>query len=148
MTLAQYVPEYDNSIIEPLLNPEAGADGTVPADPTINPNICLTPKSAAELAEVLVGLRPELFYAPPIKQAPASPFRFKGGHDGFGAVPWFRFPKLSGMTSKGAPVSWPDGTERDAAVLADYFGMPGLVGNPTAILDEILLDIGTVVEGQ
>ena len=90
----------------------------------INKQYCLTKPSALVLAS-LFDSKPAVIDLPPIAQAPASPFSFN--HN----VPWLKFP---------------DGTLRNAGVLASYWGMPGV---PYAqALDYAKLDVSTPVEGQ
>lgn len=90
----------------------------------INERYCLLPTSAKVLATLFTPA-PEVFEAPPIIQASGSPFFFN--HN----VPWLRFA---------------DGTERNAAVLAGYWGMPGVPYSQA--LDYAKKDITDVVEGQ
>jgi len=117
MTALDYTPEYDNSVFEYHKN-------TPSVIVPINARYCLT-ETSAKLLATLFHPAPTIYSAPPIHQANGSPFAFNR------TVPWFRFT---------------DGTERNAAVLANYWGMPGV--DPVHVLDYVKADIETPVEGQ
>lgn len=119
MEASEYRPVYDEDVKEYLAEDPLAR----PAVP-INPHYCLTMTSAVILLS-LFHSAPTIFLAPPIKQAPGSPFGFTK------LVPWFRFA---------------DGTERNAAVLASYWGMPGVPYSEA--LHYAQIDIDTPVEGQ
>ena len=115
MTPSQYVPEFDDTVREQLL----GRNDSV----AINPRCCLTVTSAKLMAS-LFAPKPDIFIAPPIQQAPGSHFAQAFNH----GVPWFRFA---------------DGTERNAADLAQYWGMPGVPLSQVMVFVQI--DIATPV---
>jgi hypothetical protein len=138
MNAADYRPIYDDSVYE-FLPGWTDATGNILTDSTGNPTAgvaaarvqwainkqyCLMPASAVSLAS-LFDPKPAIVNLPPIGQATGSPFAFN--HN----VPWLKFA---------------DGTLRNAAVLASYWGMPGV---PYAkALDYAKLDVATPVEGQ
>ncbi len=117
MDVKDYVPQYDNTIFEYHKNTPSVTQG-------INERCCLMETSARVLATILHPT-PTIFLAPPIKQAPGSPFAFNKW------VPFFRFPS---------------GIERNAADLASYWVMPGV--QTADILKYVQIDIDTPVEGQ
>ena len=117
MNVTDYTPEYDPSVYEYHKNsPDTFWQ--------INPRYCLTGPSAVVLAS-LFSAKPTIFLAPPVSQAAGSPFGFNKW------VPWFKFA---------------NGVVRNAAVLSQYWGMPGV---PAAqVMDFVETDIATPVEGQ
>jgi hypothetical protein len=124
MLSADYRPVYDDSVTE-YLKEDPLARGSQP----INQQYCLMPSSAVILAS-LFSPPPKVFLAPPITQAPGSPFAFNH------LVPWLRFE--SG--GDGSP------TLRNAGLLASYWGMAGVPYEDA--MKYALLDVGTLVEGQ
>ncbi len=143
MTIKDYVPVYDNTETEALLK---GDDQNINRQTSvgINANLCLTEESANELAKVLARYgHPVVVMKAPIFQAKASPEKF----DHF--VPWLHFFAWDGADSKGNSVSWPDGTTRDAAVLARHWQDPA--GNPPPgenqlpLLDYVLAEIAVPI---
>jgi len=112
-----FVPQYDSGVLEyHTTSPKI-------VQP-INQLYCLMPSSALVLAGLFPD-KPKVVFAPPIPQAPGSPFGFNR------AVPWLEFP---------------DGTRRNAGQLATYWGMPGVP--LTEALTFAKWDVSTPVEVQ
>jgi len=112
-----YVPSYDDTVIEyHPLVPDGGW--------SINPRYCLEQSSAKVLASFWTPV-PRVYQAPPIQQAKGSPFGFN--HD----VPWFDFGS---------------GVVRNAALLASYWGMPGVPKGQEFNFAQ--WDVSVPVEGQ
>jgi hypothetical protein len=84
---------------------------------------CLQLPSAIVLA-TFFDPAPSIVMMPPLSQAAGSPYGFNH------LVPWFKFP---------------DGTLRNAARLAFYWGMPGVP--PAQALDLAKNDLKVTVEG-
>ncbi len=116
MNPEDYRPQYDDSVVEFLDNDSRIVN--------INKAYCLMPTSALVLGSLFSPV-PKMFMAPPISQAMGSPFKFNHW------VPWLDFGQ---------------GITRNAAVLAGYWGMPGVPYNKA--LDYAKLDVATLVEGQ
>lgn len=125
MQAEDYRPIYDNTVEEFL-----SKDPQNRPPVHINKLYCLMMTSARLLAGLFDPI-PTIFMAAPIKQAGGSPFEFNH------LVPWFRFA---------------DGTERNAGVLAQYWGAGEGFGMPGVPFSRALacayLDINTPVEGQ
>ena|ERR1700693_1901735 len=119
MKAEDYRPQYDDSVVEWL-----AGDFLNRPPVNINKAYCLIPSSAMLLASLFAS-SPKVVMLPPTPQASGSPFVFNHW------VPWFE---------------WPNGARRNAALLAGYWGMPGVLYSQA--LEMAQRDIDTTVEGQ
>ena len=113
---SDYVPVYDDTVVE--YHPLRSDSWA------INPRYCLDPLSAKVLASFW-SPAPKIYDDFPIHQAHGSPFLFNH------AVPWFDFG---------------NGVTRNAALLASYWGMPGVPKGQEFNFAQ--WDVSVPVEGQ